>query len=75
MDFDPSKAILRGPGLFPPFRPRGAGEPLAAAGLPEDEMLIVVERAEGRRAFVVTELAYHHVAQGRIGGEPYLVCF
>lgn len=75
MSFDPEKAILRGPNLFPPFHPPQRGEPLERARLPGEEMLMVVERSGERRALLVRELAYHHVAQGRLAGEPYLVSF
>lgn len=75
MEFDPEKAVLKGPNLFPPFRPKEEGTPLADAGMSAGEMLLVVERGGHKRAFLVAELAYHHLVQSTLAGEPYLVSF
>lgn len=74
-EFDAERAWLREPDLFQRFRVPDRGVPLADAKVDPDEMLLVVERARARRAFLVTEMAYHHVAQGELGGEPYLLSF
>jgi len=37
--------------------------------------LIAFERGGMHRAFLAREMAYHHVAQGELAGEPYLVSF
>ena len=37
--------------------------------------LIIVERGGESRALTVRQMAYHHLAQGRPKGEPYLVSF
>jgi hypothetical protein len=75
VEFDAARAILRGPNLFPPFEPRGEGERLAQAGLPPGETLLVFSRGDQSRALMVTQMAYHHVARGRLAGEPYVVTF
>lgn len=74
-DFDAERAWLRGPDLFQRFRVPDRGVPLANAKVDPNAMLLVAERARARRAFLVTEMAYHHLAQGELGGEPYLVSF
>ena len=74
-DFDAERAMLRGPGMFRPFRVPDRGEPLATSEMPLDELLVVVERRGHRIALLVRQLTYHHVAQGRLGGEPYAVSF
>jgi hypothetical protein len=51
------------------------GQSLAKANFHPDEELIVIERKGKYRAFLAREMAYHHVAQGEIVGEPYLVAF
>lgn len=43
--------------------------------LPPDLELIIFSRNGMRRALIAHEMAYHHVAQGDLGGEPYLVSF
>lgn len=73
--FDASRAWLRGPDVFKRFCVPEHGQPLASAGLPQGEDLIVVERGGEERALLVRELSYHHLAQGRLGGEPYAVSF
>lgn len=75
MGFDPDHARLYDPDWFPRFRVPEEGEALADAGLRSDTRLIVVERAGERRAFLLDELAFHHVAQGELAGEPYVVAF
>ena len=77
MPADRSRAVItRRRFQFVPFRPPSdGGEPLGDAGLADDEELIIFERHGLRRALVVREMAYHHVAQGKLAGEPYLVSF
>lgn len=74
-EFDAERAWLRDPDLFPRFRIPDQGVPLAEAKLDPGEMLLVVERNGARRALRVKEMSYHHVAQGELAGEPYLVGF
>lgn len=75
MAFDPQRAFLRGPDRFPRFRVVDQGQPLAAAGLGPEELILLVQRGDRRLALLATEMAYHHVAQGKLAGEPYLVTF
>ena len=60
---------------FQPFRPTGDGGSLASAGLPDDEELLVFGREDQHRALIMRQMVYHHVAQGELAGEPYLVTF
>ena len=77
MRADRSRAKVKKSGFqFKPLRPTvGDGQPLASARLRKDEELIVFERGAERRALVIREMAYHHLAQGTLAGEPYLVSF
>ena len=76
MTFDPSRATLKQPDIFPRFRvPDGAGSPLRELGLRANELLAVVERGGARLGFRIEQLAHHHLAQGRLAGEPYAVSF
>lgn len=74
-EFDAERAWLRKPDLFPRFRVPDKGIPLAEGDLDSREMLLIAERGDHRRAFRVKEMAYHHVAQGELAGQPYLVAF
>lgn len=60
---------------FKPFQVSQTGEPLKALNLPNDYELLVAERNGEHRAFSVREMAYHHIAQGTLGGEPFMVVF
>ncbi len=88
--FDPGRAHLSDTDDFPPFNvepddERPLGEVLESGALPPDTELVVTERrpADGKGdkdgpkplAFVVRQLAFHHVAQGETAGEPWMVSF
>lgn len=77
MRIDRSRAKLKKFGFqFAPLRPRPeAGATLSTARLHDNVELIVFERRGARRALVAREMAYHHVAQGVLADEPYLVSF
>ncbi len=61
---------------FEPFRPNPDNEsPLAEAGLKPDTELLAFERGGQRRAVLVSEMVYHHIVQGELAGEPYLVSY
>jgi Protein of unknown function (DUF3179) len=61
--------------FFKPFVVPFQGSSLAQIDLHPDEELIVIERKGEYRALLAREMAYHHVAQGELAGEPYLVTF
>ena len=75
MEFDINRARLSKPDQFPRFRVPDKGTPLARAGLKPKESLIIVERGGVRRALALRQMAFHHFAQGELGGQPYLVSF
>lgn len=74
ISFDDQR-LLKQPGMFQPFEVTGSGEPLKKAGLPAETELLVFERAGELKALLRREMAYHHLAQGSLGGEPYIVSF
>jgi hypothetical protein len=61
--------------FFKPLIAPVEGQSLSKANLHPDEELIVIERKGKYCALLAREMAYHHVAQGEIAGEPYLVTF
>ncbi len=73
--FDLKRAHLKGPDRFPRFRVPSRGEPLSASGLDPGELILLFERGRDRQALLVTEMAYFHVAQGELDGQPYVVVF
>ncbi len=75
MVFDPNRAILKDLDVFKRFNVTGNGVPLTEANLNPKEGLLIFERAGERRALLQKHMVYHHVAQGTLAGEPYLVSF
>ena len=77
-DFDPGRAILNDESWFDPFRPTSL-ESLADAAddgrLASDAPLLVLERDGRHLALSTMQMSYHHVAQGDLAGEPWMVSF
>ena len=60
---------------FEPFQVPDQGALLSSLNLSPDLELIVFTRNGSSRAIVAREMAYHHVAQGELSGQPYLISF
>ena len=75
MYIDRSNAVIANTWQFKPFQVTQKGELLKNMNLPKDFELILARRNGERRAFSMREMAYHHIAQGELGGEPFLVSF
>ena len=76
--FDPNRAILSKKSRFRPFRvkrTRPLREALANGDVTSDTELLVMVRNDVALALSTMQMAYHHVAQGEIAGEPWLVTF
>ncbi len=73
--FDAARAQLKEPDMFERFRVPDRGEPLREARLSDDASVMLVERGGETRAFLIHQLTYHHLAQGELAGEPYMVSF
>lgn len=78
-DFDIERAFLADSTIYAPFRVEASlplSEALEKGRLDDRTSLLVMEHpGAGRLALVTDQMAYHHVAQGRIAGEPWLVSF
>lgn len=75
MTIDRRKATINDKWNFTPFQVPAETTLLRDMNLPSDYELIVVERKDVYRAFSMRELAYHHLAQGELAGEPFLISF
>ena len=75
MNIDRKNAFISRKWHFNPFQVPKNGVSLKGMNLPNDFELILAERNGEHRAFSMRELAYHHIAQGELGGEPFLVSF
>lgn len=77
-NFDIELAFISDKQIFAPYRiteTQKLGDALAARKVTGDMRLLILERDEGMMAFLVQQIAYHHVAQGDMKGEPYMVSF
>ncbi len=61
---------MKSPDLFQRFRIETEGVPLAHTKLAPDMELLVFERGDERRALLVPDMVYRHLAQGELAGEP-----
>ena len=78
VDFDIDVARIGVGGRFQPFVVENL-EPLAdalkAGRVQNDTRLLVSQHPAGRVALLTDQMTYHHVAQGSIAGEPWMVSF
>jgi len=73
---DRSRTRLKKRGYtFTPYPVPSRGIPLVDLKLPPEQEIIVFERGGEQRALDMQEMAYHHVAQGELAGQPYLISF
>jgi hypothetical protein len=77
-EFDINRAQLSDKDSFQPFRVKST-RPLADAcaegDVRDDTPLLVLEREGGILALLTEQMNYHHMAQGELAGEPWLVTF
>ncbi len=74
-EIDRSKTKVSQSWQFEPFQVPDKGIPLKELDMSPDMELILFERNGQRRVLVMREMAYHHIAQGTLAGEPYLISF
>jgi hypothetical protein len=76
--FDPSLAILHDKDQFEPFV-AGSTTPLNQAfaqnKIRGNTPLLLINHDDNHIALSMEQMAYHHVAQGEIGGKPWMVSF
>ncbi len=76
--FDASRANLSSTDMFEPFHV-GSTQSLQRAldegDVAPDTPILALERDGGTLTLLTQQMSYHHVAQGEIAGEPWLVSF
>jgi len=74
---DRSKRVIVRKGFrFKPFRPTEKhAVALASQNLENEAELLVFERGGQRRCVLVSQAIYHHLIQGELAGQPYLVSY
>ena len=76
-DFDIDIARIGG-GRFEPFvvsETEPMRDAMSAGKLQDDTRVLVLDHPAGPLAFLTDQMTYHHVAQGEIDGEPWMVSF
>ncbi|NIR44186.1 MAG: hypothetical protein GWN99_08690 [Gemmatimonadetes bacterium] len=76
--FEPDRALLSDTTRWRPFdvsETQPLAEALAEGQIHDDTPLLVFEGPAGPVALLVEQMAYHHVAQGEMAGEPWMVSF
>ncbi len=76
--FDVNRAMLRDGSRFTPFLVEESQllrQALDDGAIEDDTPIMVVERGGRRLALLTSEMMFHHVAQGEMAGEPWLVSF
>ncbi len=77
IDFDIDVARIGG-GRFEPFvvsETEPMRDAMSAGKLQGDTRVLVMDHPAGRLAFLTDQMVYHHVAQGEINGETWMVSF
>ncbi len=75
-EFDSTRARLNEPDLFPRFRVPDHGRPLCELPKLKDKAeLLIIERGGQRLGLDLVQMAWHHLAQGSLGGQPYAATF
>ncbi len=76
--FDSSRVMIRDTTFWIPFHVTET-TPLRQAiddgTIGNDTRILIVERGGNRVALVMDQAAYHHVIQGEMNGEPWMVSF
>ena len=73
--FNPDKAIFKSADFFQRFRLPKRGTPISKAKIADDTHILVAERNGVECAVTLQQMAYHHIAQGTLGGEPFVISF
>ncbi|MBW2554768.1 MAG: hypothetical protein KAJ00_05885 [Deltaproteobacteria bacterium] len=75
-EFDHNRATLRDKNIFPPLYVNATislVEALKRGDVRKDNHLMVIERNDWMLALLTKQMIYHHVAQGEMAGEPWMV--
>jgi hypothetical protein len=77
-EFDKRRALLLRRDIFAPYRVASTSllrDALSRGELPDRAPVLVMERGAATLVLLTQQLLYHHVAQGELAGEPWMVSF
>lgn len=78
MNFDESKAVLKEKSFFKPFSVKkfvDAKELIEGNKINLDEGILIFKTNDKYYGFKTIQMYYHHIAQGEIENEPFMVSF
>ncbi|WP_432663197.1 hypothetical protein R9X47_21790 [Wukongibacter baidiensis] len=78
MNFDESKAMLKKKSLFKSFNVKSfvnVEELLKAREIDKNDGILIFKMKDKYYGFKTIQMHYHHIAQGRIENEPFMVSF
>lgn len=77
-DFDEARALLGESPMFDAFYPEEY-EPLSTlrrdGRVDDDTAILALRRGDTTLALLTNQMSYHHIAQGELAGEPWMVSF
>ena len=76
--FDTDRAIFWAEPNFVPLRNpewQPLGGAMRAGDVSEDTPVLTMEVAGRTLVFIASQMSYHHVAQGEMAGEPWMITF
>ena len=76
--FEPGRAILGDIWGFDPFRVtamESLADALRGGQVGEETGVLLLTRGDTRLALLTEQMSYHHIAQGELEGEPWMVSF
>ena len=77
-EFDDRRALLLRKDIFAPYHVTSTSllrDALSRGDLPEEAPVVVVECGAATLVLLTQQLLYHHVAQGELAGEPWMVSY
>lgn len=78
MTFDESKAMLKDKSFFKPYEVKNFEDVevlLNKGEISKDEGILIFEMKNKYYGFKTIQMLYHHIAQGKIDNEPFMVSF
>ncbi|MGI9628704.1 MAG: hypothetical protein ACR2QM_17855 [Longimicrobiales bacterium] len=77
-DFDDGRALLTDEPMFDAFYPtelESLADAKKSGRVTDDTALLVLQRNGVTLALLTMQMSYHHIAQGELEGEPWMVSF
>ena len=77
-DFDADRALLSDAPMFDAFYPteyESLADARSSRRVNDDTALLVLEQNGITLALLTMQMSYHHIAQGELEGEPWMVSF